>query len=140
LLGLPAEDQARFIAERVESGEFDPEDRTTFGRPLTGGLAGVPQVESISFFYPALTTFYAARYEGGRTELGELDHAHDPRYRTYLASMPKEPHWVPPYWIERHAGTYFSRVHPVRRGRCRAWAHVPWVCEPPLFERQAAHR
>jgi len=79
LLGLPAEDQARFIAERVESGEFDPEDRTTFGRLLTGGLAGVPQVESISFFYPALTTFYAARYEGGRTELGELDHAHDPR-------------------------------------------------------------
>ena len=112
---LPAEDQARFIAERIESGEFDPEDRTTFGRLLTGGLAGVPQVETVSFFYPGLTTFYAARYEGGRTELGELDHADDPRYRTYLASMPKEPHWVPPYWIERHEGTYFSRVHPVRR-------------------------
>ncbi|MCY3670131.1 MAG: hypothetical protein OXH14_03530 [Alphaproteobacteria bacterium] len=113
---LPAEDQARFIAERVESGEYDPEDRTTFGRLLTGGLAGVPQIESISFFYPELTTFYAARYGGGRIELGELDHAGDPRYRAYLASMPKEPHWVPPYWIERHEGTYFSRVHPVRRG------------------------
>ncbi len=112
---LPAEDQARFIAERVESGEFDPQDRATFGRLLTGGLAGVPQIESISFFYPALVTFYAARYEGGRTELGELDHSGDPRFREYLASMPKEPHWVPPYWIERHEGTYFSRVHPVRR-------------------------
>ena len=113
---LPAEDQARFIAERVESGEYDPEDRTTFGRLLTGGLAGVPQIESIAFFYPGLTTFYAARYGGGRIELGEVDHTDDPRYRKYLAAMPKEPHWVPPYWIERHEGTYFSRIHPVRRG------------------------
>ena len=113
---LPAEDQARFIAERVESGEFDPQDRTTFGRLLTGGLAGVPQIESISFLDPGLKTFYAARYGGGRIELGEVDHADDPRYREYLAAMPAGPHWVPPYWIERHEGTYFSRVHPVRRG------------------------
>ena len=113
---LPAEDQARFIAERVESGEFDPEDRATFGRLLTGGLAGVPQIESISFLDPGLKTFYAARYGGSRIELGEVDHADDPRYREYLAAMPEGPHWVPPYWIERHEGTYFSRVHPVRRG------------------------
>ena len=112
---LPAEDQARFIAERVESGEFDPEDRTTFGRLLTGGLAGVPQIESISFSDPGLKTFFAARYGGGRLELGELDHSDDPRYREYLAAMPEGPHWVPPYWIKRHAGTYFSRVYPVRR-------------------------
>ena len=112
---LPAEDQARFIAERIDSGEFDPQDRTTFGRLLTGGLAGVPQIESISFLDPGLKTFYAARYGGGRIELGEVDHADDPRYREYLAAMPEEPHWVPPYWIERHEGTYFSRVHPVRR-------------------------
>ena len=104
---LPAEDQARFIAERVESGEFDPEDRTTFGRLLTGGLAGVPQIESIAFFDPGLKTFFAARYGDGRLELGELDHSDDPRYREYLAAMPEGPHWVPPYWIERHAGTYF---------------------------------
>ncbi len=113
---LPAEDQARFIAERIKSGEFDPADRTAFGRLLTGGLAGVPQVESISFFYPTLKTFYAARYAGGRIELGEVDHADDPRYREYLASIPEEPHWVPPYWIKRHEGTYISRVHPVRLG------------------------
>ena len=112
---LPAEDQARFIAERIESGEFDPQDRATFGRLLTGGLAGVPQIESILFLDPGLKTFFAARYGGGRIELGGVDHSDDPRYREYLASMPEEPHWVPPYWIERHAGTYFSRVHPVRR-------------------------
>ncbi len=112
---LPAEDQARFIAERIESGEFDPQDRATFGRLLTGGLAGVPQIESISFLDPGLMTFFAARYGGGRIELGDVDHSDDPRYREYLASMPEEPHWVPPYWIERHGGTYFSRVHPVRR-------------------------
>ena len=112
---LPAEDQARFIAERIESGEFDPEDRTTFARLLTGGLAGVPQIESVSFSDTGLKTFFAARYEGGRIELGELDHSDDPRYREYLATIPEEPHWVPPYWIVRHGGTYFSRVHPVRR-------------------------
>ncbi len=82
---------------------------------LTGGLAGVPQIESISFLDPGLKTFFAARYEGGRIELGDVDHSDDPRYREYLASIPEEPHWVPPYWIERHGGTYFSRVHPVRR-------------------------
>lgn len=92
-----AEDQARFIAERIESGEFDPQDRAMLGRLLTGGLAGVPQTEAVSL-------------------LGEVDHADDPRYRTYLASMPKEPHWVSPFWIERHEGTYFNRVHPVWRG------------------------
>ena len=113
---LPAEDQARFIAERIERGEFDPEDRATFGRLLTGGLAGVPQIESISFLDTGLKTFFAARYGGGRLELGEMDHSDDPRYREYLAAMPEGPHWVPPYWIERHEGTYFSRVHPVRRG------------------------
>ena len=112
---LPAEDQARFIAERIESGEFDPHDRTTFGRLLTGGLAGVPQIESISFLDTGLKTFFAARYGGGRIELGEVDHSDDPRYREYLQTIPEEPHWVPPYWMERHGGTYFSRVHPVRR-------------------------
>ena len=112
---LPAEDQARFVAERIERGEFDPEDRATFGRLLTGGLAGVPQIESISFLDTGLKTFFAARYGGGRVELGEVDHSDDARYREYLATMPEGPHWVAPYWIERHRGTYFSRVHPVQR-------------------------
>ncbi|MCY4229190.1 MAG: adenylate/guanylate cyclase domain-containing protein [Gammaproteobacteria bacterium] len=113
---LPAEDQARFIAERIESGEFNPENRTTFGRLLTGSLAGVPQIESISFLDPRLKSLYVARYEGSRIEIGEIDHSDDPRYHEYLASIPEEPHWVPPYWIKRHEGTYFSRVHPVWRG------------------------
>ena len=112
---LPAEDQARFIAERIESGAFDPQDRATFGRLLTGGLAGVPQIESISFLDTGLKTFFAARHGDDRLELGEVDHSDDPRYREYLASIPQGPHWVAPYWIERHGGTYFSRVHPVRR-------------------------
>ena len=112
---LPAEDQARFIAERIERGEFDPQDRATFGRLLTGGLAGVPQIESLSFLDAGLKTFFAARYGGGRLELGEVNHSDDPRYREYLAAMPEGPHWVPPYWIDRHGGTYFSRIHPIRR-------------------------
>ena len=112
---LPAEDQARFIAERIESGEFDPHDRATFGRLLTGALAGVPQIESISFLDTALKTFLAARYGRSRLELVELDHSRDPRFREYLKNRPQEPHWTLPFWIERHGGTYFSRAHPVHR-------------------------
>ncbi len=113
---LPAEDQVRFIAERIESGEFNPENRTMFGQLLTGGLAGVTQIESISFLNPGHPTFYAARYGDSRIEIGEVDNADDPRHQEYLASMPAEPHWVQPYWIERHEGTYFSRIHPVWHG------------------------
>ena len=113
---LPAEDQTRFIAGQIESGDFDPYDRTNFARLLTGGLAGVPQIESISFLDPELKTFYATRYEDGQTEIGEIDHTDDLRYHEYLATIPREPHWVPPYWIARHEGAYFSRVHPVWDG------------------------
>ncbi len=112
---LPAEDQAHFIAERIESGEIDPRDRATFGLLLTGALAGVPQIESISFLDTGLRVFLAARYGGGRLELVGLDHSQDLRFREYLATRPTEPHWAPPFWIERHGGTYFSRAHPVRR-------------------------
>ncbi len=112
---LPAEDQARFIGERIEKGEFDPEDRAAFGRLLTGGLAGVPQIESISFLDTGLKNFFAARHGDGRLEMDEVDHSDDPRFQEYLASVPEEPHWVPPFWIIRHRGTYFSRVYPVRR-------------------------
>jgi len=113
---LPAEDQARFIAERIDSGEFNPENRTSSSRLLTGSLAGMSQVESISYLTPGLVTFSAVRDGGGRIEMSEEDHAEDPKYHEYLASMPGEPHWVPPYWNKRHEGTYFSRVHPVWRG------------------------
>ena len=27
--------------------------------------------------------------------------------------MPDEPHWKAPFWIERHRGTFFSRVYPI---------------------------
>ncbi len=113
---LPAEDQSRFVAERIEKGEIDPGDRQTFGRLLTGALAGVPQIESISFFDTDLKSFYAARREGRRLELGELDHSDDPRFRNYLANMPEEPHWTIPFWFERHERTFFSRSHPLWQG------------------------
>ena len=112
---LPAEDQTSFIVERIEKREIDPDDRAMFGSLLTGALAGVPQIESISFFEPALRSFFAARRADGRLELDEVDHSGDSRFREYLASMPEEPHWVAPFWIERHKRTFFSRVHPMRR-------------------------
>ena len=100
---LPAEEQSRFIAERIERGEIDPGDRRTFGRLLTGALAGVPQIESISFFDTDLKSFYAARREGRRLELGELDHSDDPRFRNYLANMPKL--WDPDSFRHRPEAT-----------------------------------
>ena len=123
----PAEGQARFIAGRIDRSEIDPEDRERFGLLLTGALAGLPQIESVAFFGPGLKSFSAARRRDGRIELGEVDHSGDPRFRSYLATMPDGPHWTAPFWIERHRGTYFSRVHPARRNGRFAGAVVATV-------------
>ncbi len=111
----PAEDKARFIARRIAEGDIDPNDRATFGLLLTGALAGVPQIRSVSFFDTNLKTFVAARLGDGNLRLGELDHSRDPRFHEFLAEMPEEPHWHRPFRLDRSEETFFSRVHPLWR-------------------------
>ncbi len=94
---------------------------------LTGALAGVPQVGSMSFLDPALKAFFAARREGGRIELGEAGRSGDPGFHGYPASMPEDPHWTSPFRLGGRGETFVSRVHPVRRDGRFAGAAVATV-------------
>ncbi len=129
----PAEDKARFIARQIAEGSIDPHDRATFGLLLTGALAGVPQIRSVSFFDPNLKTFVAARLGDGNLGLGELDHSQDPRFHEFLAEMPEEPHSQPRLNGQRvgrmsRPGRATAPVHRVSRGRLRvswSWRRGP---------------
>ena len=111
----PAEDQARFIARRIEKGEIDPWDRVAFGRLLTGALAGVRQIEAVSFFDERLVALTAARREGANIEVHEADLSRDPQIRRHRPMLAEDPQWVAPLWRDEHKKTFFNLVHPVRR-------------------------
>ena len=111
----PAEDQARFIARRIEKGEIDPEDRAAFGRLLTGALAGVRQIEAVSFFDRRLVALTAARRDGDDIEVHEADLSRDPQIRRHRPMLADDPQWAAPIWRDEHGKTFFNLVHPVRR-------------------------
>ena len=112
----PAEDQARFIARRIEKGEIDPKDRAAFGRLLTGALAGVRQIEAVSFFDERLVALTAARREGENIEVHEADLSRDTQIRRHRPMLAEDPQWAAPIWRDEHRKTFFNLVHPVRRG------------------------
>ena len=111
----PAEDQARFIARRIEKSEIDPQDRTAFGRLLTGALAGVRQIAAVTFVDSELTSFTAARREGDDFRLSETDLSRDPQIRGNRSMLTEDSQWAAPVWREEHKKTFFNLVHPVRR-------------------------
>ncbi len=111
----PAEDQARYIATRIEKGEIDPGDRAAFGRLLTGALAGVHQIEAVSFFDERLVALTAARRDGDNIEVHEADLSRDPQIRKHRPMLAEDPQWAAPVWRDEHNKTFFNLVHPVRR-------------------------
>ncbi len=111
----PAEDQARFIARRIEKGEIDPKNRAAVGRLLTGALAGVGQITAVSFFHRRLVSLTAARRGYDNFELYETDMSRDPQIRRHRPRLAEEPQWVAPLWRDEHRETFFNLVHPVRR-------------------------
>ena len=110
----PAEDQARFIARRIERGEIDPKDRAAFGHLLTGALAGVRQIEAVSFFDERLVALTAARREAENIEVHEADLSRDPQIRGHRPMLAEDPQWAAPIWRDEHQKTFFNLVHPVR--------------------------
>ncbi len=111
----PAEDQARYIARRIEKGEIDPGDRAAFGRLLTGALAGVRQIEAVSYFDESLVALTAARREGDDIDVHEADLSRDPQIRRHRPMLAEDPQWAAPVWRDEHNKTFFNLVHPVRR-------------------------
>ncbi|MCY3829608.1 MAG: cache domain-containing protein, partial [Rhodospirillaceae bacterium] len=110
----PAEDQARFIARRIEKGEIDPGDRAAFGRLLTGALAGVRQIEAVSYFDERLVALTAARRADDNIEVYEADLSRDAQIRGHRPMLAEDPQWAAPVWRDEHKKTFFNLVHPVR--------------------------
>ncbi len=116
---LPAEYQARFIAERIAKGEIDPTDRKAFGRMLIGALAAAPQIEAVMFIDRKLRSFTAGRdREAGTVGIDEFDYSRDPIIRKAMAGARQGPVWGPPIWRKRFKKTYLNLAYPVvRKGR-----------------------
>lgn len=123
----PAEDQARFIARRIERGDIDPDDSAALGRLLTGALAGARQVAAVSFVDTNLVALTAAHRDGATFELSETDLSRDPQIGKHRPKLEEDPQWVAPLWREEHGKTFFNLVHPVRRDDTVLGAVVSFV-------------
>lgn len=123
----PAEDQARFIARRIERGDIDPDDRAALGRLLTGALASARQIAAVSFVDTNLVALTAAHRDGANFELSETDLSRDPQIGKHRSKLAEDPQWVAPLWREEHGKTFFNLVHPVRRGGRPIGAVVSFV-------------
>ena len=113
---IPAQDQARFIARRIEKGDVDPDDRAALGRLLTGALAGARQIAAVSFVDKNLVALTAGRREGANFEITEADLSRDAQIRKHRPKLAEDPQWVAPVWRKEHGRTYFYLVHPAWRG------------------------
>jgi len=112
---LPAEFQAKFIADRIASGEVNTDDRLQFETFIVGALAGAPQIEAVVYINKDLKSFGATRNSRiGQNELTIIDNSDDVVIKNNMASASQGPFWQSPIWRERFQATYLSRAHPVQ--------------------------
>ena len=112
----PAEAQAKFISERIASGDIDPKDRKGFGHMLVGALAAAPQIEAVILINKNLRSFAAGRdQKTGKVGINEIDYSRDPIIRKAMSRIAREPAWGPPIWRDRFKSTYLNLAYPVVR-------------------------
>lgn len=112
----PAEYQAQFLANQIESNEIDPTDHEQFGPMLIGALAGVPQIEAVMFIDRDLQAFAAGRdADSNEVGLSLFDYSEDSIVRNNMEDVSGEAEWNPPIWREQFQKTYLNRIHPVKR-------------------------
>jgi adenylate cyclase len=112
----PAEQQAEFIAQRIERGSSDPGERDSFGELLIGALAAAPQIEAVMFIGPGLQAHAAGRdRETDSVVLNDFDYSGDPFVRASMDSLATEASWGPPIWRDEFKKAYLNLAHPVLR-------------------------
>ncbi|MFK8081946.1 MAG: adenylate/guanylate cyclase domain-containing protein [Granulosicoccus sp.] len=110
----PAETQAEFIAERIVTGELDPDNLAQFETFMIGALAGAPQIEAVVYIDKELQSFGANRSSQiGQADLTRIDNSGDVVIKNNMDSARRGPFWQSPIWRERFQKTYLSRAHPV---------------------------
>ncbi|MFV2093853.1 MAG: hypothetical protein ACC634_12285, partial [Hyphomicrobiales bacterium] len=111
----PAENQGRFLASRIESGEVDPQDRAGFGKMLTGALAAAPQIDAVMFIDLKMQSFFAARTRHGEILLGDADYSADQIIVGLMKNIGTSAIWGPPIWRDVARQTFMNRAQPVIR-------------------------
>jgi adenylate cyclase len=110
----PAENQVRFIAERINVGDVDVTDRDRFGDLLSGALAAAPQIETVMFIDKRLQAYFA-HYQRplGKVTKGVLDYSQDPIIQKKMADREPGAHWGEVIWRESTDNTYLNVSYPV---------------------------
>lgn len=111
----PAEEQSRYIANLIETGALDPEDRTALIDVLTGALAATPQVEALILVDSDFQVVGVNRSSGAPVSF-DNNASNDPRITDAiaLAKTTTRATWADPIWWEEAGATYLNLRQPVR--------------------------
>ena len=111
---MPAQHQARFLAERIAAGDVDPADRKRLGDLMIGALAAAPQIETVMFINARMQSYFA-NYDpaAGKVSLQDIDYSSDPIVRERVAKLESGANWGPAIWRESQKKTYLNVAYPV---------------------------
>ena len=93
-------EQIDFIAELVQSGEFDPGDATRLESVLIGAVASTPQISALLFWDPELQLTAVARYEEEVVVVREVTDQPEIREFVAEASTRSGSYWADVIYVE----------------------------------------
>ena len=112
----PVEKEARFLAERIASGELDPGNHREMELVFTGVLAAAEQIERLMFVdleLQAFVTRYRRRFDEVNSTI--VDYAGDPIVVERMRELTPGANWGKPEWRESARKTYLDLAYPVYR-------------------------
>jgi adenylate cyclase len=110
----PAEYQAKFLAERIATGEIDPADNNELRHLLIGALAGAEQIETVMFIDTQYQSFVAS-YDRQQSKVvtDTFDYANDPGIRARIEKLSPGANWGAAVWRESRQKTYLDLAYPI---------------------------
>ncbi len=112
----PAQQQAKYLAQRISVGTVDPTDRERLGQLLIGSLAAAPQIEAVMFIDRDFKTLLAGRNNKDATvALNEVDYSNDPFIVHAMSKLTRGAFWGAPIWRPATKKTYLNLAFPVLR-------------------------